>query len=156
VSGGDDFAALARRLKEAGETGLARELRKALKAAAAPITAEISDPEHLKAYLPDKYAATLAADVKVTTTQRGSTRRPGVRIEAAGRVRKRKVSRLNDGTISHPAWPRGPRDSWRWSDGQTAGMRAGFFDDPCEKSGPQVRDKILAAMHATAEKITRG
>lgn len=151
MSGGDDFAALSRRLKEAGETGLARSLRKALKDAAAPITSEISDVEHLKSYMPGAYAAVLAADVKVTTTQRGSIRSPGVRIEAAGRVKKRKVSRLNSGVLAHPVF--GDRDVWVT---QLRGMRAGFFDDPCSRSGPQVRDQILKAMHDTAMKITGG
>ena len=149
MSGGDDFAALSRRLKEAGETGLARALRKALKDAAAPITTEISDAGHLKPYMPDRYAAVLAADIKVTTTQRGSIRSPGVRIEASGRARKRKVAKLNDGIITHPVF--GDREDWKI---QLRGMKSGFFDDPCEKSGPQVRDQILKAMHETAMKIT--
>jgi hypothetical protein len=149
MSGADDYAALARRLKEAGETGLARALRKALKDAADPITSEISDPGHLKSYLPDRYAATLAADIRVTTLQRGSIRSPGVRIQAAGRQKKRKVAKLNDGVITHPLF--GDRKEWFH---QLRGMRAGFFDDPCQKSGPQVRDKILAAMRDTAAKIT--
>lgn len=149
MPGGDDFAALSRRLKEAGETGLARALRKALKDAAAPITAEISDSRHLEAYMPNRYAATLAADLKVTTTQRGSIRSPGVRIEAAGRQKKRKVTQLNGGVITHPLY--GDRERWFH---QLRGMRAGFFADPCDRSGPQVRDQILKAMHDTAAKIT--
>ena len=149
MSGGDDYAALARRLKEAGETGLARALRKALKDAADPITSEIKDPGHLRPYMPDRYAATLAADIKVTTLQRGSIRSPGVRIQASGRQKKRKVTQLNDGVITHPLF--GDREKWFH---QLRGMRAGFFDDPCQKSGPQVRDKILKAMHDTAAKIT--
>ena len=154
MSGADDYAALARRLKEAGETGLARALRKAIKDAAAPIAREIADPEHLKAYLPDRYALTLAADVKVSTLGTGSTRNPGVRLQASGRQRKRKVAILDTGVINHPVYARGERSTWRWRNDQTGGMRAGFFTDVCENSGPQVRDKILAAMHETAEKIT--
>lgn len=149
MSGGDDFAALSRRLKDAGETGLARSLRKAIKDAAAPIASEIADPGHLKSYMPKRYAATLAADVKVTTLQRGSTRNPGVRISASGRDKKRKLAQVNAGILIHPLF--GDRDRWYL---QLRGVRSGFFDDPCQKSGPQVRDKILAAMHDTAMKIT--
>jgi hypothetical protein len=156
MSGADDYAALARRLKEAGEGGLARALRKALNDAAAPITREIRDLEHLKAYLPDRYALILAADVKVSTLGAGSVRNPGVRIQASGRDHKRKVGRLDSGVISHPVYPRGDRRKWKWSNDQTGGMRAGFFTDPCEKSAPQVRDQILKAMHETAAKITDG
>ncbi|HMH92730.1 MAG TPA: hypothetical protein VK586_16795 [Streptosporangiaceae bacterium] len=149
MSGGDDFAALSRRLKEAGETGLARALRKAIKDAAAPIASEISNLGHLKPYMPDRYAETLAGDIKVTTLQRGSIRSPGIRIEASGRARKRKVAQLNDGVITHPLF--GDREEWFH---QLRGMKAGFFDDPCNRAGPQVRDKILKAMHETAAKVT--
>jgi hypothetical protein len=151
MSGADDYAALARRLKDAGETGLARALRKALNDAAAPIAREIRDPEHLKSYMPDRYAATLAADMKLSTLGTGSTRSPGVRIQAAGREKKRKVAKVNAGVLTHPLY--GNRGHWFTQEG---GMKRGFFDDPCQKSGPQVRDKILAAMHETAAKITDG
>ena len=149
MSGGDDFAALSRRLKEAGERGLARELRKALNDAAAPITREIKDPAHLERYMPDRYAAVLAADIKLSTTQRGSIRNPGVRLEASGKAKKRKVIKVNAGKLIHPLF--GDRERWFT---QFDGMKAGFFDDPCNRSGPQVRDKILTAMHETAAKIT--
>lgn len=148
-AGADDFAALSRRLKDAGETGLARSLRKAITDAAAPIAAEIRDPARLEAYMPRRYAGVLAADIKVSTLQRGSIRSPGVRITASGRVRNRKVARVNAGVLTHPLF--GDREKWF---DQGAGMHPGFFDDPCRASGPQVRDKILKAMHATAAQIT--
>jgi hypothetical protein len=149
MSGADDYAVLARRLREAGEGGLARSLRKALNDAAAPIAREIADPAHLRQYMPDRYAAVLAADVKVSTLGAGSVRNPGVRIQATGRLRKRKVIKVNAGVLIHPLF--GDREHWF---DQRDGMKAGFFTDPCDKSGPQVRDKILAAMHETAMKIT--
>jgi hypothetical protein len=149
ADGAEQFAALSRRLKEAGETGLRRELYKALNEAAKPITREIRDPAHLRPYMPDRYAETLAADIRVSTVQSGSTRNPGVRIAAtAGRARSRKVSQLNDGVLHHPLF--GDRERWY---PQLRGMKAGFFDDPCKQSGAQVRDKILGAMAATASKI---
>jgi len=149
MSGADDYAALARRLKDAGEGGLARALRKAIRDAADPIAREIKDPAHLESYMPDRYAATLAADVRVSTLGAGSVRNPGVRIQATGRVRKRKVIKVNDGLLTHPVF--GNREVWVT---QRDGMKAGFFTDPCDRSGPQVRDRILAAMHETAMKIT--
>jgi hypothetical protein len=149
MSGAEDYAALARRLKDAGETGLARALRKALNDAAAPIAREIADPEHLKSYMPDRYAATLAADMKLSTLGTGSLRNPGVRIQAVGREKKRKVIKVNSGLLTHPLY--GNREHWYT---QLDGMKSGFFDDPCSRSGPQVRDKILKAMHETAMKIT--
>jgi hypothetical protein len=151
ASGAADFAALSRRLKEAGETGLRRSLTKALNDAAKPITAQIRDEAHLAPYMPDRYARTLAADIIVSTVQRGSVRSPGVRIQARGRAKKRKVVQLNDGIITHPVF--GDRGDWKV---QLRGMKSGFFTDPCRKSGPQVRDKITEAMRETAAKISGG
>lgn len=151
VQGAEDFARLSRRLKEAGETGLSRALYKAIRKAADPITRELTDPAHLRPYVPDGYADTLAADLRVSTVQRGSIRQPGVRIQATGRVKKRKVQQLDEGVLHHPLF--GDRDQWFL---QLRGMRAGFFTDPCKESGPDVRDAILAAMHETAAKIQGG
>lgn len=151
VSGGEDFARLSRRLKDAGETGLSRALSRAIRKAADPITREIKDPAHLRPYMPNRYADTLAADIRVTTVQRGSIRQPGVRIQAAGRAKKRKVQQLDEGVLHHPLY--GDRDRWFL---QLKAMKPGFFTDPCEKAGPQVRDKITAAMRETAAKIARG
>jgi len=148
ADGAEQFAALSRRLKEAGETGLARELRKALNDAAKPISQKITDPAHLRSYLPGQYAEDVAADLKISTLQRGSVRNPGVRISAQGRSKKRKVVQLNDGVLHHPLF--GDRDRWFL---QLRGMRKGFFSDPCEQSGPDVREKILGAMAETARKI---
>jgi hypothetical protein len=148
ADGAEQFAALSRRLKEAGETGLRRQLGKALNEAAKPITKEIGDASNLRRYMPDRYADTLAADIIVSTVGKGSIRNPGVRIAARGRLKGRKVIKLNDGTITHPLY--GDREHWFV---QLRGMRSGFFDDPCKKSGPDVREKILAAMHETASKI---
>jgi hypothetical protein len=151
TNGAADFAALSRRLKDAGETGLRRGLYKAINDAAKPITREIKDPVHLRPYMPDKYAATLAADIVVSTVGKGSIRNPGVQIAARGRAKKRKVAKLNAGIITHPLF--GDREHWYF---QLRGMKSGFFDDVCEKSGPQVKKEILAAMHETAMKITGG
>jgi hypothetical protein len=157
TGGASEFAALSRRLKDAGEDGLRKELYKAIRAAGEPITREIRDVLHLRPYMPDRYADILAADIAVSMFQRGSIRSPGVTIAARGRLKKRKVVHLNDGFINHPIWPDGlPRKEWDWQNNQTGGMKPGFFNDPCSRSGPQVRDKILAAMHDVASKVTGG
>jgi hypothetical protein len=151
MSGASDFAALSRRLREAGETGLRRELAKALRTAADPIVREIRDSSNLRSYMPDRYAETLAADLSVSTVQRGSIRSPGVRIQARTGTKKRKVGDVDAGVLHHPLY--GNREHWFL---QLRGMKAGFFTDPCEKSGPAVRDEILAAMDDVASKITGG
>jgi len=151
ADGAAEFAALSRRLKDAGEDGLRRELYKAIRRAAEPITREIKDDAHLHSYMPGRYADVLAEDIAVSTFQRGSIRSPGVTITARGRLKKRKVVRLNEGFLTHPLF--GDRERWFT---QTDGMKPGFFNDPCDHSGPQVRDAVLAAMHDVASKVTGG
>ena len=151
TAGASEFAALSRRLKDAGEDGLRKELYKAIRAAGEPITREIRDVLHLRPYMPDRHADVLAADIAVSMFQRGSIRSPGVTIAARGRLKRRKVVRLNEGFLTHPLY--GNREHWFT---QTDGMKPGFFNDPCNRSGPQVRDKILAAMHDVASKVTGG
>jgi hypothetical protein len=150
VTGAADFAALSRRLKEAGETGLRRELYKAISKAAGPLADEISSAAHLRPYMPDRYAETLAADLRVSVSRRTGND-PGVSIRAKGRAHARKLQQLDDGIIEHPLW--GNRKFWRK---QFGGMRSGFFTDPAEHSAPDMRDAILAAMRETSRKITTG
>jgi len=150
VTGAADFAALSRRLKEAGETGLRRELYRAISRAAGPLADEISSAAHLRPYMPNRYAEVLAADLRVSVSRRTGND-PGVSIRAKARAHSRKLQQLDDGIIEHPLW--GNRKFWRK---QFGGMRSGFFTDPAEHAAPDMRDAILAAMRETARKITTG
>lgn len=145
---------LAARLKEAGETGLKRELQKNIRNAAQPLAQEIASLGHLEPYMPDRYAAVLSEDLTVRVQNRFSGTNPGVMVRAQARERKRKVARLDIGLINHPVYPRGPRSFWNWSNNQTGGMKAGFFTDPCRRATPQIRSQVLQAMTDTARKIT--
>ena len=146
---------LSARLREAGDEGkgLRRELMKQINEAAKPLAKEISDPAHLKPYMPDRYAEVLAADLRVSATKRFS-KNPGVSIRARARNRKRKVALLDEGLLNHPVYARGVRSTWTWKNGQTGGMRAGFFTDPCARAAPAIRDEVLRAMHDTGKRIT--
>jgi hypothetical protein len=150
ITGAADFAALSRRLKEAGETGLRRELYRKISEAARPLADEISSAEHLVPYMPNRYAAVLASDLSVRVSRRTGND-PGVSIRAKGRSKGRKLQQLDNGLITHPLW--GNREHWFR---QTAAMRAGFFTDPAEHAAPDMRKAILAAMSETSRKITRG
>ena len=150
VTGAADFAALSRRLKEAGETGLRRELYRNISRAAGPLADEISSAAHLRPYMPNRYAETLAADLRVGVSRRTGND-PGVSIRAKGRAHRRKLQQLDDGIIEHPLW--GNRKFWRK---QFGGMRSGFFTDPAEHAAPDMRKAVLAAMRETSRKITTG
>jgi hypothetical protein len=153
VTGYGDLLALSARLRQMGTAGqgLRRELLKSINDAAVPLAREIGSFQHLAPYMPDRYAAVLAEDVEVTAVKR-FTSEPSVRIRAKGRVKKRKVVRLNEGFLTHPLY--GNREHWFTQGAPAGGMRPGFFTDPAEKAAPAIRDKVLGAMAETARKIT--
>lgn len=155
--GREQLRTLAARLKEAGEEGkgFRRELMSQLDEAAKPLAREIASLAHLEPYMPDRYAAVLAADLAVTT-QKLFSANPRVSVTAKARTRRRKLRQLESGVITHPVYAQGPRRRWNWASGQTGGMRAGFFSDPCEKAVPDIRDHALKAMTETARKIADG
>ena len=155
VTGTADFAALSKRLKEAGATGLRRELYKAIDKGARELTDEIKSVQHLDSYLPNSYAAVLAADLSVRIYKR-SGQDPHLTVRAEGREHKRKLAQLDErGVLVHPVFARGLRKDWKWRD-QFSHVRQGFFHDPVNHAAPQIRDKILAAMRETARKLTTG
>ena len=145
------------RLKEAGEEGkgFRRELMKQLDAAAQPLARKIADPAHLRAYLPDPYADILAPDLNVGA-QKIFAKNPRVSIRAKGRQKRRKVRLLDEGLLNHPVFARGPRRTWDWVNGQTGGMRPGFFTDPCEEATPEIREHVLKALTETDRKLSGG
>jgi hypothetical protein len=148
------LALLGARLQEAGKQGLKRQLQKNIRDAAEPLAREIASLGHLEPYLPDRYAAVLSRDLTVRVQNRFAGTSPGVMVRAQARERKRKIARLDAGTINHPIYAQGPRRTWSWSNYQTGGMKAGFFTDACRDATPQIRSKVLQAMTDTARKIT--
>jgi hypothetical protein len=86
--------------------------------------------------------------------QRILSSNPRVSISAKTRRQKRrKVALLDRGFINHPVFARGPRDKWDWKNGQTGGMRPGFFTDPCRDAAPDIREHVLKAITETAAKV---
>jgi hypothetical protein len=155
VTGMADFAALSARLKEAGATGLRRELYKAIDRSAQDLVREIGSREHLNPYMPNHYADVLAADLSVRIYKR-SGRDPHLTVRAEGRAHKRKLVQLDErGILVHPVFGRGDRRDWTWRE-QFSHVRQGFFTDPVQRCAPAVRKEIQAAMRETARKITGG
>ncbi|MBO0813568.1 MAG: hypothetical protein J2P30_00205 [Actinobacteria bacterium] len=153
-----EFEALARALKEAGETGLRRELTKAFQDAARPLARRIASEENLKPLMPDRYAEILAEDLAITISQRTGATYPGVYLRAKGRTRSRHVKRLNEGILTHPVFGRPEAEAaasahgrgWTWVSQK---IRPGYFDDPVRASGPEVRRQIEAALRRVIDKI---
>ncbi len=109
--------------------------------------------EHLKPYLPDRYAAVLAADLGARVAGRFGAD-PRVEVRAKARDHKRKIVLLDDGFINHPVYARGRRSHWNWKNRQTGGMKPGFFADACRDARPEVRAKVMQALAGTAKQIT--
>jgi hypothetical protein len=148
VRGQYQLRELAARLRDAGEEGqgLRRELFKAINEAAKPLAAEVQDVAHLDTYLPNRYAATLAADMTVGT-QKSFGKNPSVAIRARGRAHKRKLKRIDEGSLNHPLW--GNRSHW-----YRQAVKPGFFSKAAAEQAPAIRGKVLGAMAETGRKIT--
>jgi hypothetical protein len=149
TSGGQQLADLARRLKDAGEGGLRRELYADIRTAAEPVLGEIR--AELPAHMPDRYAAVLGADLVLTANIRAGRTDP-VRLRGVT-GRNRQILRLDRGVLTHPLF--GSRARWFSQGPAGGGMAPGFFTGPIEHAAPQFRDAVLSAMRHTAEKITR-
>jgi hypothetical protein len=153
--GREQLREVAQALKDAGEEGrgFRRNLVNQLDEAAQPLARKIADAERLKPYMPDRYAAVLAADLAVTTQKLFAGASPRVSVVAKGRAHKRKVQLTEDGVINHPVFAQGLRRTWDWENGQVKGMRPGWFSDPCEKEVPQIRGHVLEALEETFREV---
>lgn len=140
------FRLLGDRLRREAADDLRRELNKAIRDAASPAVASVRNG--LPVYLPNRYAAVLDSDMQINISQTQT----GVRIRAPERgsrtVERRRLLRLNRGVLGHPLF--GDRAHW-----YSQAVRPGFFDEPLQRSAPEVREKIVDAMHTVAGQLTR-
>jgi len=149
VTGAEEFGVLARRLKQAGQVELRKELYAGINRSVRPLTMKVRTS--IGGYVPNRYAGELATSLRVTTSK-SSGRNPAVRLKAAaktGRGRPRELSRLNRGVLRHPLY--GNRRHWF---NQT--VRPGFYDEPLEQGAPRVRVELMEAIRAVARKIEAG
>ena len=148
-SGAQELADLARRLKDAGEGGLRRELYAGIRTAAEPVLGEIR--AGLPAHMPHRYAGVLGTDLRLTASVRAG-KTASVRLRGVT-GRDRQIGRLDRGVLTHPLF--GNRKHWFSQGPAGGGMAPGFFTGPIEHAAPQLRYAVLSAMRRTAEKITR-
>ena len=152
MAGAEDFATLARRLKDMGETGLRAELFKGVDEAIRPFEEKIRDPFTLYPYMPDRYVNVLEADLKVSASKRTSRVLYGVQIRVQGRTRNRQVRNLEAGMLRHPVFG---RMSQPWKT-QVDGMKEGFFSDTVKATRPAMVEAISEAMTRVREKLANG
>lgn len=143
VSG--DYRALARRIRDAADRDLQREMAKAISSEARPAQDAVrrSVPE----YMPRAggYAALFQAALRLRTVKRAS----GVRItaEAAGKSKRRDVGSREKGSIRHPVWGR-RLDPWA-----EQRIRPGFFSEPIRGHVDDIQRAIIDAVQRVANKI---
>jgi len=148
INGAQEFATLARELKQLGRADLRRELDAAVNKSVKPFAANV--PKSLNAYLPDQYAAVLKPELKIKVRRRSSGRNVGVRLVATA-VRpdrkQRALASLNAGKLFHPLW-----GSWQ-SPRQVQKVKPGFFDKPLLDDAKRVRRQLLMVFDRIARKL---
>ena len=154
MAGLDDAASqlesVARHLRQAGDGNLVREVTAAMRRAVVPVQAEIR--AGLRPRLPNRYADTLDADLRLSVSVRTTGRDPRVSVTATTRSgKRRKLSRLDAGLLEHPLF--GDRDRWYAQDEPT--VQPGWFSGPAEAARPRVRAEIDQALADVAAKAAR-
>jgi hypothetical protein len=142
-----DLARLAANLRAAADTGMRRELIAGIRKA----TGEVPDAirRGLPARLPNRYAAVLDADLKITISVRTGATDPGVTILAMASQHKRKLSNTERGVLAHPLF--GDREHWFRQP-----VTPGWFTGPAQDAAPRVREEIDAALERVKTSIWAG
>jgi len=141
LKGGDDFARVAKRLKEAGEKELTRELNKAVREAMAP--ARRAMEQSLDQNLPNRggFGPKMRSEVKFRIVRRAN----GLRLTTSHRY---QLKLIDQGRIRHPLF--GDRGHW-----YTTRIESGVLTTPFEDNADQARQKIAEATDRVARKIVR-
>jgi hypothetical protein len=145
-----ELEALAFRLRRAGDGDLIREVTRAMRDAVVPVQAEIR--AGLRPDLPDRYAATLDADLRLGVNVRTNERDPGVSVTGTARTKARKLRNLDEGRLTHPVY--GNREKWETQ--EEPSVQPGWFTGPAEAGGPRVRAAIERALEDVAGKAVKG
>lgn len=141
ISGGAEIARLSKALKDAGRTGLRKELNKGLRDAAKPLI--VKSRAEAQRRLPRRGG--LAAKI-AKAPQRVAVRLDGVSIVAG--KRRSASGTTNNGTVRHPVF--GNRKVW-----VVQRVTPGWFEAPMRDGAAEVRPELQAAMERIAEKVVR-
>jgi hypothetical protein len=140
-----DLEAVAWHLRRAGEVELRRELGAAITRGVKEVIPDIRGG--LRPAMPDRYADTLNADLKITASTQTGGAEPRVTLSATTRSgRGRKLRKLEAGRLAHPLY--GNREHW-----YSQPVRPDFFTGPCQDAAPRIRREIVAALNRVAERI---
>lgn len=167
VTGAAELAALSRRLKEAGEKGLAKELTQGITRAMGPLR-KTELPQSALSTLPRRGGlAKIVSKSQFRVSRRNSARSPGLRLTAKNIY---DLYRMDKGTVRHPVFSRkyrtigGVKVKYRrqqrvlnkWV---SQPVTPGWFTNPTQKAAPQIRQNVNTAMVNVVRQIegeTRG
>lgn len=140
ITGAEDLAAAAKRIRAAGDGGLRKELLASIRAEVKPTVEAIKANTSI---LPQRggLAAKLRKGIGVRTATGGQ--RVGVRIVQRHAY---SVRQINRGRLRHPTW--GHRDRW-----VTQSVRPGYFDEPIEKDIDRLRHGVIRAVDRVNKKV---
>lgn len=132
--GAEEFLALSKRMKEAGETGLRKELHKAMTAAVKPVIPKVK--QAARDNLPKQGGLNKRIARKPLRAQtRTGARSAGVRI-----VGSKVDPRINEGRVYHPVFGRKPGVV------QSVPEAKGYFTDTLNDSASEMRVEVLKVL----------
>lgn len=140
IQGVEQFAALAKRLKDAGDKELSKEFSRAISAATRPLIRGLR--QSARDTLPGDLGERVAKS-NIRTQRRVSSRTAGLRIVAKNAY---VLAKLDGGTVRHPVF--GNREAW-----VNQRVKPGWWTTPTELAGKSVETDVLAAMRAIAKKL---
>lgn len=147
IRGTEEMVRLARRLKEAGNKDLSREMRKGTRNALKPLRNAL--PTSARKKLPRKNGlAEIVAKSKLSVTNRAGGQREGTRLTAKNAY---SLQKMDEGEVRHPVYARNPdRKKWAW---KTQKVEPGWATEPFEKLAPEARAEMEKAMEIVIAKL---
>lgn len=153
VLGIEELAALARELKDAGETGLRKELYQGLGRAGKPMKAAAK--AGALAELPKEGG--LAEEIAASRfSVRNSLLGRNPRITITGKGRENDAGREHDLRAMDRGRIRHPRFGHRKGKWYTQIVRPGWFTETMEKASPAAREELQKAVDSILRKLGRG
>jgi hypothetical protein len=143
VRGADQFLAVSKRLKAAGETELRKELNSSVKKATKPLIAK--SRARAEATLPARGGLARKVSKAPQRVQTRTGKDPGVRVVVAQRAGI-AARASNRGMIRHPVF--GNTDVW-----VSQKVPAGWFDESLKAGASEVRPEIEAAIIRVNAKV---
>lgn len=143
IRGAEELAALAKRLRQAGDKDLQRKLYAAINRSTKPLKAEL--PGSARRTLPRRGGlAERVAKSKYKTQRRTTGRAIGIRVTATNRM---EIARMDRGVLRHKTFGHLPWETQR--------VPPGWFTRPADAAAPAARAELDAAMKDITQELNR-